>query len=178
MIKKNKWLTICLCILFLLVICHILYVYNHISNHYSHTTKFKLEALYHGILIYVQEYNKYPSSLDLLLKKEIVNEQKIYDIKIINPFTAIFSKAKIKKLPFLYNSCLISYPPNDSNLIIVAEPVPIDNMRFVIYNKYINLLLNNPNSKHAFDEAWQKSAFSIKRISEFKFQKQIKNKFH
>ena len=170
MIKKNRQIAgvICFCVLISLVGWRILHVYNMTQNYYRDLTKYKLTMIYNGILIYVQEYGKYPPNLKTLAQEAIVNEQQIYDIKILNPLGAVFKKSRTKKLTFLYNPHL----KYDKNQIIVAEPMAVDNMRYVIYTKKLNEFKKSQSLLKPF--YFKSLDDSVKRISETKFQKQAK----
>ena len=144
-------------------------------------TEKKIRMIYSSILCYVEEYGDYPPSLKTLASDEnFIGEQLIYDIKDINPFWGLFihNENDLKKMLFSYDSHLRLNPNDDANQIVVAEPLAVDNMRYIIYTKYINEfakhrdeIKKNPELRTSY---FEKNNDSVKRIPENEFQEQVK----
>lgn len=168
-------------LLLLLVSLYTLSCYYDTKKYYRRMTEKKIKTIYGSLLCYAEEYGRYPNVLDALsAEEEFIGKQFVYDIKNTSPFWGLFirSEKDLKKIPFLYDSHLRLNPNDDVNQIVVAEPLAIDNMRYVIYNKYINEFVKhmdeikkNPELRMYY---FKKSDDSVKRITESKFQEQVK----
>ena len=128
-------------LLLLLVSLYTLSCYLDAKKYYRRMTEKKIRTIYGSILCYVEEFGEYPPSLKTLASDEkFIGKQFIYDIKDINPFFGLFihNENDLKKMLFSYDSHLRLNSNNDVNQIFVAEPLAVDNMRYIIYTKYIH----------------------------------------
>ena len=176
-VKKIIIVASCLLLLWLLVgALSGLKCYYDTKAWYRSATKNKLIRLYCGILIYEEKFWEYPPGLMALIKDEITEEQNINDVKDVGQFYR--SEKYLKNPLFLYDNHLRLNTNDDVSQIIVAEPIVVDNMRYIIYTKYINEfakrrdeIKKNPKLRTYY---FEKSEDSVKRIPESEFQEQAK----